>query len=183
MQTQQLAFPVDAVAPALAREIIFGPAMHVGSRIVHHVKDRREGQFYRVGPRNNWFYHSSMGPTHLQHSAEHRRVFGKEIPPAGWRQILQLAHSRKMLAAPPSARETVSAKTLSRFSHTGYTAFYARLLRPQLMLEWLDKRLGWLFSGPVAMGLLSAIVLSELFVGWHLHSLVSLSRLTLQQHP
>src|SRR5581483_709167 len=119
MQTEQLAFPVDAVAPALAREIIFGPAMQVGSRIVHHVKDRREGQFYRVGPREQLVLSLFDGShTFAQISAEHRRVFGKEIPPAGWRQILQLAHSRKMLAAPPSARETVSAKTLSRFSHT-----------------------------------------------------------------
>lgn len=184
MQAEQLAFPVDAVAPALASHIVFGPAMRVGSRTVHHVKDRRQGQFYRVGPREQLVLSLFDGArTFAQISAEHRRVFGKEIPPSGWRQILQLAHSRQMLAAPGSARETVSAKPLSRFSHTSYTAFYVRLLRPQLMLDWLDKHVGWLYSQPVALVLLSAIFLSELFVGLHLHSLVSLSRLTLQHHP
>ena len=177
-------FPVDAVAPALAPQIRFGPPMQVAGRVVLHVKDSRRAQFYRIGPREH-FVLSKLDGTHTfaQISSDHQRASGREIPAAGWRQLLQLAPSRNMLAAPASSAGDPAVEPLPRFSHTGYTAFYFRLLHPHGLLCRLNKYLGWLYSRAAALTLVAVILLAEAVVALQAAPLIAVTRATIQHHP
>jgi putative peptide zinc metalloprotease protein len=184
MPTELFTIPVDAVAPALAPQIRFGPPMRVAGRVVHHVKDSRCSQFYRIGPREH-FVLSKLDGTHTfaQISGEHQRAFGRGIPAAGWRQLLQLAQSRNMLALPATSGGDLAIEPLPRFSHTGYTAFYLRLLHPHALLCWLDRYVGWLYSRATALTLAVVILLAESFVAVRVVPLIALTRATFQHHP
>jgi putative peptide zinc metalloprotease protein len=183
MAAEVFTFPVDAVAPALAPQIRFGPPMRVAGRLVHHVKDSRSAQFYRIGPREHFVLSKLDGShTFAKISSEHQRAFGREIPAAGWRQLLQLAQSRNMLAASATPGGNPAVDPLPRFSHAGYTAFYFRLLSPHTLLCQLDRYAGWIYSRPAALTLAAVILLAEAFVAFQAASLIAITLAALHQH-
>ncbi len=171
-------------APTIDENIVLGPAMRVRGRVVHHVKDKRSSQYYRVGVREYLVLSLLDGRhTFADIAQEHLRVFGRDMTPAAWGQILQMARSRSMISAPLPAPTPRAGAKLPRFSHNKYWAFYLRFLSPQAFLKKLDANVGWLYTWPFTVTLFLVIMVAESYVALHIFMLARAMHMTLGRHP
>ncbi|WP_300009603.1 M50 family metallopeptidase [Pseudonocardia sp.] len=145
--------------PCLRPEIVIGPATMRGAGVVHHVKDRRTGSFFQVGPKECFLLSRLDGTRTLTDIGdEYAERFGRELGAAQWRQLLDLLAVRMLLVGTEDEDGLRGvAETVAAGSRGHRTLLYARLplVDPDRFLAAIEPRVRLLYSRPlvVALGL------------------------------
>lgn len=146
--------------PRLRPEIVFGPALTQGAATVHHVKDRRTGGFFQVGPKENFVFTRLDGTRSLADIGhEYAARFGRRLGDAQWRQLLGLLATRRLLVGTEDEAAFEEIATAARAQSRKRTILYARLplVDPDRFLTAIEPRLRGLYSSRVVVPLLIGV--------------------------
>ena len=171
--------------PVRADTLTLSPPLLRGDRVVHLVRDRSNGRFYQVGPKEQFIIERLDGSHTLNQIGEaYREQFGKHLDGASWSVILGAMWKRSFLAQPgrtaPPLQATPPAKRLemSRYRLSGTLSWGD----PGPFLERLYPQLTWMFSPFVAVPALLACAALVVMVGAQAPELLKQSH-ALAAHP
>lgn len=160
-----------AARPALRDGVVLGRAHRRGDAVVHHVKDRETGWFYRVGPREHAVLSLMDGSrTVAEIGEEYARRFDRRLGPDNWRQLFTMLGRRQLLADGVSA-EALDALREARTADEkrGRSVLRRRMpvVRPAAFLERVVPRVGFAFTPWFVVPALLAVLVLEAFVLTH----------------
>ncbi|MFI7606230.1 hypothetical protein ACIBTV_14000 [Micromonospora sp. NPDC049366] len=171
---------VDATwtRPRLRAGVVLGPGQWRAGKLVHHVKDRETGWFYRVGPREHFLLSRMDGSRSLDDlAAEYAATYRRRLGPENWQQLFGMLHRRQMLdgATDPAAiaRLTESAAEGAAKTRRGPLSARFPLFDPDglfdRLLPWLRPVFSWAFVLPALLAVLAVAG----YVALHLPELVT----------
>lgn len=170
---------VDATwaRPRLRADVVLGPGQWRGGRLVHHVKDRETGWFYRIGPREHFLLSRMDGTRTLDDlAAEYAEAYRRRLGPENWQQLFGMLHQRQLLdgATDPAALARLTESAAQGAARHRRRPLSARfpLFDPDPLFDRLLPRLrplfGWGFVAPA----LAAVLALVGYVALHLPELV-----------
>ncbi|MEV1329440.1 M50 family metallopeptidase [Micromonospora costi] len=170
---------VDATwtRPRLRADVVLGPGQWRGGKLVHHVKDRETGWFYRIGPREHFLLSRMDGTRTLDDlAAEYAATYQRRLGPQNWQQLFAMLHQRQLLdgATDPEALARLTESAAQGAARQRRRPLSARfpLFDPDPLFDRLLPRLrplfGWGFVAPA----LAVVLLLVGYVTLHLPELV-----------
>ncbi len=164
-----------ASAPALRDDVVLGPGLRSGGTVVHHVKDRRTGWFYRVG-RREYFIMARLDGEHTldRIGAEYLAEFGRRLASEHWAQIFTMLGTRQLLAGADdhaALARLADAHTARARAERSPMRRRVPLVRPDAWCAAMARRLRWAFTPWFVVPALAIVVALEVFVGTHLTAL------------
>jgi putative peptide zinc metalloprotease protein len=159
-----------AARPRLRPDVIVGPGLRDGTRVVHHLKDPRTGWYFRIGPREQFIVSRLDGRRLEEIGAEYQAEFGRRLAEPHWQQILGLLGGRRLLVGTDDeqsiAELAASARTQGR-ANRGLLLYRKPLLNPDRLFGRLLPRLRPLFSPYVVTPVLLAVAALEIYLVLH----------------
>lgn len=149
-------------------DVVLGPALRCGPRIVHLVRHRGTRRDYEIGAKEHFVLARLDGTrTPDQIGAEYARTFERRLGDDNWRQLLTLLAGRWLLAgqALPAAEPEPEATA----PKSGRDRLRGELVfgDPTALLERAERRLRFLFSPYFLVPLLAAVVGMEIVLAAH----------------
>ncbi|MFG2364734.1 M50 family metallopeptidase [Streptomyces mirabilis] len=161
--------------PARHAEIVLGPPLLCGPRILHLVRDRRTGKDYEIGEKEHFVIERLDGSRTLSEiGTEYARRYGRRLEESSWRQLLTLLAQRNLLdGGPVPAREPSPRPAASAASEGRSNRFRGELVfgDPTALLEWVHRRLRFLFSPYFLVPLLAVLAGMEVHLALHAREL------------
>ncbi|MFI6266590.1 hypothetical protein [Micromonospora sp. NPDC051006] len=163
--------------PRLRAGVVLGPGQWRSGKLVHHVKDRETGWFYRIGPREHFLLSRMDGTRSLDDlAAEYATTYRRALGPENWQQIFGMLQKRQLLdgAADPAtiARLTATAAEGAARNRRGPLSARFPLFDPDRLfgrlLPWLRPVFSWAFVLPALL----AVLLVAGYVALHLPDLI-----------
>lgn len=146
------------IQPRLRSDVVLGPPLVQGARVVHFVKDPRADWYFRMGPKEA-FVLSRLDGTRspVEIGEEYAAEFGKRLGDEHWARILALLGTRRLLAGTEGDEPAAAPARAAR------TVLKARwpLVDPDRLLSRIERRLRWIFS-PLLILPLSAVLVALL---------------------
>jgi putative peptide zinc metalloprotease protein len=163
--------------PALRGDVVLGPGLRSGGTVVHHVKDRSTGWFYRVGPREHFIMARLDGEHTLDRiGAEYLTEFGRRLGPEQWAQIFTMLGTRHLLAGtadPTALARLADAHAARGRAERAPMRRRVPLVRPDAWCAAAAYRLRWAFTAWFVVPALAAVIALQTWVGLHLTGLAS----------
>lgn len=175
MSVQTRPGPQPYALPRLRSDVVLGPALRAGDTVVHHVKDRRTGWFYKVGPREHFIMSRLDGEHALDTiAAQYAAEFDRALGPENWGQVFTMLGKRQLIdgavddaaVARLSAAQAAGAKAALGWRKRRFVA-----VSPDAWIGPLVSALRWAFSWWFLVPALLAVAGLEVFVLSHLPEL------------
>jgi putative peptide zinc metalloprotease protein len=136
--------------PRIRPDIVLGPAMVKGAKVVHNLKDRLTGRYFQVGIREHFLISRLDGERTLAEiGADYAEEFHRRLEEPQWQQLLGMLAQRRLLVGTdePAAMAELADVTRKQ-SRSGQTLLKARLplVDPDAFLGRMEPRLRFLFS-------------------------------------
>jgi hypothetical protein len=168
----------DVLRPCLRDDIVLGPPQHAGGTTVYYLKDRFTHWFYRIGVKEHFLISRMDGSRSLQELSDaYASEFGRGLNERSWAGLFALLEKRQMLV---SMTDSTKLEELKRKFSEGKRRENSRLLQRRFPLvqpdTFLENLLPWfqfMFHRAFVLPALLCIVAFEIFVGFHLPSLIA----------
>ncbi len=173
--------------PRLRPEVVLGPGLVEGAKVVHHLKDPRTGWYFRVGPREFFIVSRLDGRRTLDEiGADYQAAFGRRLGPRHWRQLLGMLAGRRLLAGTEDDRalaELAAAARRESRANRRLLLYRRPLFDPDRLLGRLEPRLRFLFSPALLVPVALDLMLVEVLLGVHARDLVADARRGMSDGP
>ncbi|HEY9439287.1 MAG TPA: hypothetical protein VIS29_11675 [Streptomyces sp.] len=164
--------------PRLRSEVVLGPGLRLGTRVVHRVKDPRTGCYYRIGQREHFIMRLMDGEHTLEDIGRaYSGEYGRTLGPDNWRQMFILLGRYQLLdgdvdeAVLDRIRSERAAREKNR--PDGWLSRRWVLVHPDRVCAALAGRLSFAFHRAFVIPALILVVLSQIVVWAHTGLLVS----------
>ncbi|MFH8980594.1 hypothetical protein [Streptomyces varsoviensis] len=174
--------------PARHPEIVVGPGLARGPRVLHLIKDRRVNRSYEVGAKEHFVISRLDGERTLAEiGTEYAGRFGRRLGEPGWRQLLGLLSARRLLVGnppPEPAPEPASDPESAAAPKRGYRPMGTDISfgDPSRLLGRAHRRLRFLYAPYALVPLLAVVVAMEAVLAARLPELLHQTH-TLWRHP
>lgn len=136
--------------PARHADIVLGPPLLCGPRVMHLVRDRRTGKDYEIGEKECFVIERLDGRRTLSEvGTEYARHFGRRLDEPSWRRLLTLLAQRNLLGGGPEpVRELPDRPGTEVAPERGRHPFRGEMVfgDPTALLERVRGPLGFVFS-------------------------------------
>ncbi|MFC0597288.1 M50 family metallopeptidase [Streptomyces palmae] len=88
----------DYRRPRLRSDVVLGPGLRSGPKVLHHIKDERTGCYYRIGAREHFIMGLMDGSRTLDDIGRaYEDTYQRRLGPANWQQIFTLLGRYQLL--------------------------------------------------------------------------------------
>ena len=164
--------------PRLRSDVVLGPGLHLGRRIVHRVKDPRTACYYRIGEREHFIMRLMDGEHTLEDIGRaYNDEYDRTLGPDNWRQMFTLLGRYQLLDANVDQtvldriRSNRAAKQTDR--PNSWLSRSWVLVHPDQVCAALADRLSFAFHRAFVIPALVLVVLAQIMVWAHTGRLVA----------
>ncbi|MFE7117809.1 M50 family metallopeptidase [Streptomyces sp. NPDC057654] len=179
--------PLLELRPARHPEIVVGPGLARGPRVLHLIKDRRVNRSYEVGAKEHFVISRLDGEQTLgEIGAQYAGRFGRRLGEPGWRQLLGLLSARRLLVGnpPPEPAPEPEPAAEPEKRRRGYRPMGTDLVfgDPSALLGRMYRWLRHLYAPYVLIPLLAVVIAMEVVLAARIPELLHQAH-TLWRHP
>jgi putative peptide zinc metalloprotease protein len=172
--------------PRLRREIVFGPELRKGSKMIHYVKDPYTRQFYRIGQKECFLLQQMDGSRSIAEiETNYRARYGRQLDRSSWEHLFASIGQRQLLEDTmiPEEVERLRERTLQR-SKKSRRWLEARfpLTDPCRVLQRMTRVFGFAFGPAFLITAAVCILLMEAWILLHQSALSQQMRVLSQSH-
>ncbi|KUJ37199.1 hypothetical protein ACZ90_69725 [Streptomyces albus subsp. albus] len=166
----------DHRLPRLRPDVVLGPGLRSGPKVLHHIKDQRTGCFYRVGPREHFIMGLMDGSRTLDDIGRaYADTYRRRLGPANWQQMFTLLGRYQLLdghtdpAALDRLRQAHEEKQAAQqnWLHRRWV-----LMRPDQLCAALARRLSAAFHRAFVIPALLLVLALQVYVWSHFTVLI-----------
>lgn len=153
--------------PQVRPEVVLGPGLVKGAKVLHNLKDPRTGRFYQVGAKEFFLISRLDGTRSLADiGVAYAERFRRRVDEQRWQQMLGMLAARRLLVGTEDPVAMAELTELAKQQVRGdRTLFKARLsfLDPDALLGRLEPRLRFMFGRTFVV---PAVVLAGAVMSW-----------------